>query len=231
MNSRQNIHPKGFVKAYRLLPPAARRTLYGSAVRLLSTIEGRRSFDFDGRQLPYLRHPYNDATANERTVEVPIAEQFFHSSEVVLEVGNVLNHYHPFVHDVVDKYEMAQSVINCDVAEYDTDRRYDSIISISTLEHVGFDEPVRDPDKPIRAIRNLKRLLKPGGRMLVTVPHGYNPVLDAHLATSDLGFQRHYRYQRVSWSNHWKEVEEIPTEVGYHYPYPFANALHVLVLF
>jgi hypothetical protein len=36
----------------------------------------------------------------------------------VLEVGNVLSHYFPVHHDVLDKYEKAKGVINEDVVEF-----------------------------------------------------------------------------------------------------------------
>ena len=52
-----------------------------------------------------------------------------------------------------------------------------SIVSISTLEHVGWDENTKDPDKIFQAIKNLKSYLVPRGKLIVTMPIGYNPCL------------------------------------------------------
>jgi hypothetical protein len=82
-------------------------------------------------------------------------------------VGNVLSHYFSVNHDVVDKYEKAEGVINRDIIDFHPSKEYDLIISISTLEHVGWDEDIsdhkilHDPSKILRAIENLRGLLAP----------------------------------------------------------------------
>jgi hypothetical protein len=58
----------------------------------------------------------------------------------ILEIGNVLSHYFPVNHDIVDKYEKADGVINQDVVHFYSPKKYDLIVSVSTLEHVGWDE-------------------------------------------------------------------------------------------
>jgi SAM-dependent methyltransferase len=75
------------------------------------------------------------------------------------------------------------------------DGHFETVISISTLEHVGMDntayagrtqgaaasnDPVEDT---ARAIRELVRVTRPGGRLLVTVPYGER---------QDLGWQRQF---------------------------------------
>jgi SAM-dependent methyltransferase len=62
------------------------------------------------------------------------------------------------------------------------DASFDTIISVSTLEHVGLDNTLlytNDPTKSeankhgfVDAIREFRRILAPGGRCLVTVPYG-----------------------------------------------------------
>ena len=99
--------------------------------------------------ITYLVHNYNRTWLNERAVEVPI---IFHviarwPGRRMLELGNVLSHYGSVAHDVLDKYEVGEHVINQDVVEYQPSARYDMIVSISTLEHVGWDEQPRDPQK------------------------------------------------------------------------------------
>jgi SAM-dependent methyltransferase len=55
---------------------------------------------------------------------------------------------------------------------------FDVIFCVSTLEHVGADntrygsELERDPSGPLVALRELRRVVTPGGRIFVTVPSG-----------------------------------------------------------
>lgn len=124
-------------------------------------------------------HPYNSTASNERAIELPIAFDFIAGHTNVLEVGNVLGHYQDRTWACVDKYEQAPGVTNLDVL--DISGTYDRIVSVSTIEHVGWDEPTRDPAKAIRAITHLRSLLAPGGALLITIPTGWNSFLDAWL--------------------------------------------------
>ena len=80
----------------------------------------------------------------------------------ILEVGNVLSHYFRVHHDVIDKYEKTNGVINIDAVDFDPPKRYDLIVTISTLEHVGWNENSRDSTKIPSAIENLKGLIIAG---------------------------------------------------------------------
>jgi SAM-dependent methyltransferase len=167
-----------------------------------------RTFALDGERYPYFLHSYNLTWSNERAVEVPVAWALVQASASprVLEVGNVLSHYFPVAHTVIDKFERAPGVINADAAEFDTAQRFDLIVSISTLEHVGFDEQPREADKPVRAVANLRRLLAPGGRMCATLPLGYNPNVDRLLDQGAFGWTRQLALRRVSDANEWVEA-------------------------
>ncbi len=68
-----------------------------------------------------------------------------------------------------------RSVLNVDALEYRPDTPFTSILTISTLEHVGFDEDDQDPDKTRRLIDHLVTLLAPGGELLVTFPPRLQP--------------------------------------------------------
>lgn len=70
----------------------------------------------------------------------------------MLEVGNVLSHYFPIHHDIVDKYEVCPGVINQDIADFLPQEKYDLILSISTVEHVGWDEQPQEPTKLLQVI-------------------------------------------------------------------------------
>jgi SAM-dependent methyltransferase len=167
-----------------------------------------RSFTLDGERHAYFLHPYNLTWSNERAVEVPVAWALVRRAggRRVLEVGNVLSHYFPVAHTVVDKFERAPGILNADAAEFDTAERFDLIVSISTLEHVGFDEEPREPDKPLRAVANLRRLLAPGGTLCATLPLGYNPHVDALLGQGAFSCTRALALRRVSDANAWVEA-------------------------
>jgi SAM-dependent methyltransferase len=142
------------------------------------------SFELGGERHELLRSLRGRTWTTERAVEVPVARRVLdrHAGQRVLEVGNVLSHYGPVEHEVVDKYERAAGVSNVDVLDLPPDPRYDLVLTISTLEHVGRDEHPRDPARAVAALEHLRRLLRPGGLLFATVPAGYNPDLDRALA-------------------------------------------------
>jgi hypothetical protein len=190
----------------------------------------RGTFTLGGRRLRYFVHPYNVTWRNERADEIPIVLEALdeHRGGHVLEVGNVLAHYGHRGHDVVDKYERSPGVHNLDVLDFEPERRYDLVLTVSTLEHVGFDEEVRDPDKPRRAVDAMAGLLAPGGTLLVTAPLGYNEALDRDLHGGRIAFDELRYLKRVSADNRW---EEVPAEqargIAYGSPFPRANCLAV----
>jgi hypothetical protein len=189
----------------------------------------RETFSALGRTYRYFYHLYNITWKNERAVEIAIALDFVdhHPSTNMLEVGNVLSWYRSGRHDILDKYEVTDGVINEDVVDFDPGHTYDVIVTISTLEHVGWDETPRDPTKVLRAAEHLKGLVAPGGIMLVTVPIGQNPGLDAALGDGTLRFTKQCfmkRLARTRWREAtWDEVKDAKSD----YPYRGANALFI----
>ena len=124
-------------------------------------------FTYNGKKYQYLISRYNYSWKNERTVEVPLI--YYHVLKVkknknILEIGNVLSHYYKIDHDIVDKYEKAPGVINEDVVKFKSNKKYDLIIAISTLEHVGWDERPQEPKKITPTLRHLRTLLKKDGK-------------------------------------------------------------------
>src|SRR6266516_2600109 len=75
----------------------------------------------------------------ERAVEIPLVMDMVrkYQGKNILEVGNVLSHHVRFEHDTLDKYEIAEGVTNADIVDFTSEKKYDLIVSISTLEHVG----------------------------------------------------------------------------------------------
>lgn len=187
-----------------------------------------RFFFFQGKRFNYFCAAYNNTCENERIIEIPIVMEWVskYKDKDILEVGNVLSHYFNFAHDILDKYELKEGVINQDVVEFHPNKRYDLIISISTLEHVGWDEIPRNPKKIIMAVENIKSLCAPDGKIIVTLPLGYNPELDKLLEGNLIQFDSQYFMKRVSRLNEWKQVplsEVQGSEFGY--PYPYGNAV------
>jgi ubiquinone/menaquinone biosynthesis C-methylase UbiE len=61
------------------------------------------------------------------------------------------------------------------------DNYYDTIVCASVLEHIGFDNSAytadaryreSNPDEYLKVVKELRRVLKPGGHLLLTVPFG-----------------------------------------------------------
>ncbi len=188
------------------------------------------SFSFKNKKYNYFVHEYNKTWRDERAVEIPLFFSKISESKEkkILEVGNVLSHYFSFSHDVVDKYEKAKGVLNEDAAHFKSSKKYDLIISISTLEHIGVDETKKEPKKSLVAIKNLIDNLSSGGEMIVSFPIGYNKALDELISKqTDLFTEKHF-LKRFSVFNFWKEVswEEVK-DSKFSSPFPCANGLFI----
>jgi hypothetical protein len=196
-------------------------------------------FTAAGSRYPYFWNAYNDAWENERTVEVPLITKHLQAArrrnQRILEVGCVLPHYMKADWTVVDKFERWPGVLNVDIADFmATGHTFDLIVSISTFEHVGFDEDLRarrdrtaDAGKLRGVILGLRdHCLAAGGRLVATVPIGYNPALDDLLFTGGMPFEMCRFLVRWSRYNLWKEVPASEARgVAYGAPYSCANAI------
>lgn len=192
------------------------------------TFRGSQTFQFQNENYHYFYHKANATWTNERAVEIPIIFKYLKTNpKRILEIGNVLSHYFQIPHDVVDKYEKAPGVLNQDVVDYKPEQLYDLIISISTLEHVGWDENPRDPKKIFHALDNLKSILKPGGKMIITLPLGENPVLDRYLENKEIELTENYYLKRISQDNQWVELKSGFEKAEYDQPFHAANVLYV----
>ncbi len=188
---------------------AARR--YWRTMKMTLTRSVRaKTFQFDGREYEYLYHPYNRTWKNERGVEIPIFRELLlkYAGKRVLEVGNVLSHYFPIRHEVIDKYEVSSGVINQDIVEFVPQDKYDLIISISTLEHVGWDEQPQKPGKLLQAIDHLRATcLAPSGRLVASLPIGYNRYFDYLQKNGKSPFTTQHFLKRISKQNYWVESD------------------------
>lgn len=188
----------------------------------------KKTFSLDGDIYHYATHLANATFRVERAIEIPIAIEMFPWAGNVLEVGNVLSQYIQTPHDIVDKYEKDEGVQNIDIVDYNPQKRYDLIISISTLEHVGWDETPKEPEKILSAMTAMKNLLSDQGKLLVTVPLGYNAFLDECIANEKLGFSRMLFMKRISHKNDWIQTDFKKASIHkYGEIYPCANGIAI----
>lgn len=143
------------------------------------------TFLLSGKTFHYDRSGYNNL--GERVVEIPVLYDFLStvpSDARMLEVGNVLEnylHYYPSYtvvnnRQVVDKYELGSSVLNKDIRHLAPNNKYQAIISVSTVEHVGRQWPGAEKlegcEAPLTAVAKIYDLLEPGGISFITFPFG-----------------------------------------------------------
>ncbi len=143
----------------------------------------------------------------ERAIEVPFATRLLEEANRrglrVLEVGNVLGPPRDR-RTVVDKYEHGAGIVSEDILSFRAEKKFDFIVSVSTLEHVGFDEALERPGSFRAAVKHLyDDLLVPGGRLVFTVPLGYRDEVDRYLTCPDIANLSVVRLDRKSWLNDW----------------------------
>lgn len=184
------------------------------------------TFEAWGIEIPYCTAAYNSSRRNERAVEIPLAQAFIAAQPVDgrgLEVGNVLAHYGVTGHAVVDLYEEAPGVENIDVLEITG--QWDWIVAISTIEHVRWDHPPRDPNGATLALSHLRRHLTTKGALFVTVPMGYHPPLDDVIVAGSLGAEAAATFVRDG-PDAWRQTPH-PERHPYGVGQPWASAVWV----
>jgi 2-polyprenyl-3-methyl-5-hydroxy-6-metoxy-1,4-benzoquinol methylase len=91
------------------------------------------------------------------------------------------------VEELKERYEGAANVEvrHADVAALDDDRRYDSAVLVNVLEHI---------DDDLSALRDLRDLVKPGGRVIV-----FSPAFEGLYSDFDrrIGHRRRYRRSQL----------------------------------
>lgn len=137
--------------------------------------------------------PYHQPlVGTERDIELAWAAEILAAAEPpILEVGNSTQRFlgGP-TRDIVDRWDNSDEPIPVwrgDIVNFNLGIKYHTILSISTLEHVGNEcaDPngvvaypeEQDEDKAIVALEHLIDLLAPGGTLAFTIPTGYHPLL------------------------------------------------------
>lgn len=142
----------------------------------------------------------------EREAELPIFKNILdhYDPKDVLEVGNVLRNYYPVNFTVLDKYERGKGIINDDAADYKSTKKYNLILSISTIEHIGLDEENAEPKKVLFAIKNLMKLLRKNGKFIFSYTLNYNHYLDDLVRKDGLKFSYKKILKKVK--NKWVQI-------------------------
>lgn len=190
----------------------------------------RQGFRYRGQRHRFLVERYNMTWVNERQVEVPLALHAVRRSPGprILEVGNVLAHYGHVGHAVIDKYERHPAARNEDFLDH-AGGPYDLVVAVSTFEHIGWDEPERDPAKFHLALERARSILAPGGRLLVTVPLGYNPAVDHFVTAPHAGFDVGFLRRTGPGPGQWEEATQVDP-ADHRYGVGCANASAVAII-
>jgi hypothetical protein len=195
--------------------------------------KSKENFKFREKKYNYFYYPYNATWRNERAIEIPIIWDIVkkYEGKNILELGNVLSHYFSVNYDILDKYEKAKGVINKDIIDFKSEKKYDLIVAISTLEHIGWDEKPKDPTKVLKSIKKLKKMLAEDGKIIATIPWGYNLKIDEFFIKNKVPFTESFFLKRISKDNRWVETDlENIKNSKYDFPYPKANALLVGII-
>jgi hypothetical protein len=129
--------------------------------------------------------------SNERVVEIPWLFQNIPQKGLILDIGSceavyldAIPQHDRILHciDIRECYKnipthalfFQESIIGNSLIPY----RYDAVVVISTLEHIGLPYYEQDPFQygDILALAEIKRLLKPGKTALITVPAGRSKI-------------------------------------------------------
>lgn len=200
-----------------------------SAFLFFKTFRSNKSFILNNKKYKYFYHLYNRTVASERVLEIPIAKEVLKDfkDKDILEIGNVMSHYIRTNYPIIDKHEKGRNVINKDVISFYLMKKFDLIISISTMEHVGYSKRYWEPNKPdkfSKGIVNLKKHLKKGGLLVVTFPLFYNEYITKLILNKKDPFEKRYFMKRTSYLNEWKQISFEDAVKGNSYEGHFANA-------
>jgi hypothetical protein len=163
------------------------------------------------------------AWRSERGLEIALAKRAMNKFEPqnILEVGNVLFHSGISGHQIVDKYEVGPGVQNIDILEFEKQVAIDFLVSISTLEHVGWDEEPRDSDKARLALSHISDL---SPNLLITIPVGHHLIFEDDFINGP--FDAVYLAVKIRRSGRWERrpLEE-RKHIKYGWPYGYGNGV------
>jgi hypothetical protein len=181
---------------------------------------------YDGVKVSLFYHDFNCGNAKsrttERTVELGIAQYWLSKYNTnLVEIGAVTPYYFPgLIKEIVDPSDKNEYV-NIRKSLFDVDITGKNVLSISTIEHIGTGDYYLHKNES-DCIHALNKILKDSLACLITIPIGYNRVLDTYIqsgavadsACTDIYFRsktlnnwRHTRnltvIDKISYGPHW----------------------------
>jgi SAM-dependent methyltransferase len=138
---------------------------------------------------------------DERIVEFPwVLSRLSNSGATLLDAGSTLNHEFVLSHAILKQKDIIICTYHPETPSFPEKRIgyvyqdlrelpfrnewFDEITCISTLEHIDMDNTMYGYDRPnnsnltlksyeyLKAVAEMSRVLKPGGKILITVPYG-----------------------------------------------------------
>jgi hypothetical protein len=196
----------------------------------------------------YKKHPsYNAAATNERTIELPLGKYFIDKfKNNIIEVGAVTPYYYECKHKVYDLHDPYKNCIRKDFSMCDIFYKNENVLSISTLEHIGFNDYSKQHGRYLKnrwceGFEILKKIVAYSKNYLLTIPIGYNPILDENIKQFDTKYIICKRIDNNEWiidknknfivgygrNSHIQFMKEY----GYNYQYPkFNNANAICII-
>lgn len=140
------------------------------------------SFVYRGIEYPLFQHPFNcgykDTRMTERAVEISLAKEWIEKCEgEIVEVGAVTPYYftNDKIVDIVDPMDR-HTLVTKHLSVFDYDLKDRNVLSISTIEHIGLgDYGFKEAHD---AVEGIIKILKESRSCLITVPFGFNELLD-----------------------------------------------------
>lgn len=182
------------------------------------------TFNFDGDKYNYFFHPYWNTWDNERCAVIPIVWkkvlEYQKRGKNILEIGNVTSYLYNVGHDILDKYEVTNGVINEDIVDFHPSKKYDFIFSFMTLQYVGWHESPPDHTKASRALENLMSILSPDGMIMIIHGIGENKTMDELLKSGKFKFTKEFYLRKIGgykWTeSDWESVKDLNYDYSNH---------------
>lgn len=197
-------------------------------------------FKFNNKTYKYFYSLKNTTWFSERCIEIPIFKKMINKfkNKRILEVGNVLNQYTKINHLVIDKYEKNKNILNIDIVNFKPKHKFDLIICISTIEHIGYNENIYTekknilkPNKHLKVLKLFKKWLKPKGKAFISFSLGYNKFLDYNLHYNKLPFTKTYYLKKISLNGKWKQFKyNKVSHIRYNNPYYNSNVVCIGII-
>ena len=179
---------------------------------------GDETFKIGSLELPYYRGwKGNRESTSERAIEISLGNWFIDKyKENIVEIGAVMPYYYDnYKFDCVDPYDNFPGCFKVDGIDFDYSGK--NFLSISSIEHIGWDvgyDKERDKEK---AFKVLKKIIKEAENYLITWPMGQNICLDQYLKESrDISYTLMTRDNFRGLINNWTENKSMK---GFEIPY------------